>query len=145
MRSVLMGVGPSISSTVSMKSSASFGHWLIAPVANRLRYISLRAAAKNQTGSSKAAQASILMKVLVDTSIWVEHLNNGDPDLRLLLKEGKAVTHEMVIGEIACGSLKERSRTLASMDTIAAIPTMTSRRRSQLSQMTAEIRLNMAR
>ena len=85
------------------------------------------------------------MKVLVDTSIWVEHLNNGDPDLRLLLKEGKAVTHEMVIGEIACGSLKERPKTLASMDTIAAIPTMTSRRRSQLSQMTAEIRLNMAR
>ena len=66
------------------------------------------------------------MKVLVDTSVWVDYLNNDDRNLRSLLEQGNVVTHEMVIGEIACGSLKERPKTLASMDTIAAIPTMTS-------------------
>ena len=67
-----------------------------------------------------------MTKVLVDTSIWVDHLNNDDPNLRSLLEQGSVVTHEMIVGEIACGSLKERAKTLASMDSISTIPKMSS-------------------
>lgn len=46
--------------------------------------------------------------VLVDTSVWVDHLRAGSPTLTRLLSELRVFTHEYVIGEHACGSLKNR-------------------------------------
>jgi hypothetical protein len=51
--------------------------------------------------------------VLVDTSVWVDHLRRGDDGLESLLQDGRVVTHPMVIGELACGALSARRTTLA--------------------------------
>ena len=57
---------------------------------------------------------------LVDTSIWVNHLRQGSPSLKLLLKENWVLTHPWVIGELACGMLKNRAEILALLQ---ALPT----------------------
>jgi predicted nucleic acid-binding protein len=50
--------------------------------------------------------------VLVDTSIWVSHLRDDNPELKELLLEGKVVCHPFVIGELACGNLQKRQEIL---------------------------------
>jgi predicted nucleic acid-binding protein len=51
--------------------------------------------------------------ILVDTSVWVDHLRRGDDQLIALLESAKVATHPFVIGEIACGSLANRPTVLA--------------------------------
>jgi predicted nucleic acid-binding protein len=51
--------------------------------------------------------------VLVDTSVWVAHLRHGNMGLRALLNKGHGVCHPFIIGELACGSLKNRSEILS--------------------------------
>jgi predicted nucleic acid-binding protein len=51
--------------------------------------------------------------VLVDTSIWVSHLREGDDRLATLLGEGIVCCHPFVIGELACGNLKNRMEILS--------------------------------
>jgi predicted nucleic acid-binding protein len=50
--------------------------------------------------------------ILVDTSVWVDHLRRGDAQLVALLESAKVATHPFVIGEIACGSLANRQAIL---------------------------------
>jgi hypothetical protein len=50
--------------------------------------------------------------VLVDTSVWVRHLRDGDPDLERLLADGEVMCHPFIIGELACGNLKNRHEIL---------------------------------
>jgi predicted nucleic acid-binding protein len=50
--------------------------------------------------------------ILVDTSVWVDHLRRGDARLRALLESASVLTHPCVIGEIACGSLADRTMVL---------------------------------
>ena len=50
--------------------------------------------------------------ILVDTSIWVDHLRDGDEQLAGLLERSQVVMHPFIVGEIACGSLAKRSSTL---------------------------------
>jgi predicted nucleic acid-binding protein len=50
--------------------------------------------------------------ILVDTSVWVDHLRGGDAQLAALLDRGVVVMHPFVIGEIACGSLTHRASIL---------------------------------
>jgi predicted nucleic acid-binding protein len=47
--------------------------------------------------------------ILVDTSVWVDHLRSGDSQLADLLENQLVAMHPFVIGEIACGSLKKRA------------------------------------
>lgn len=51
--------------------------------------------------------------MLVDTSVWVEHLRRGDPTLSRLLDRGEVQCHPFIIGELACGSLRRRSEVLS--------------------------------
>lgn len=51
--------------------------------------------------------------VLVDTSIWIDHLNTGHKQLTELLSEGEAAIHPFVIGELACGNLKNRKEIIS--------------------------------
>ena len=51
--------------------------------------------------------------VLVDTSVWVSHLRDGRPDLELLLVNGDVACHPFIVGELACGNLKNRSQILS--------------------------------
>ena len=50
--------------------------------------------------------------ILVDTTIWVEHLRRGLPSLATLLQEGEVLIHPWVIGELACGNLRNRQQVL---------------------------------
>ncbi|WP_256081098.1 VapC toxin family PIN domain ribonuclease [Massilia sp. YIM B04103] len=54
--------------------------------------------------------------VLIDTSVWVDHFRKGNPILKKLLNQDLAFTHQMVIGEIACGTPPEpREQTLSDL------------------------------
>ena len=46
--------------------------------------------------------------ILVDTSVWVDHLRSGDVQLVDLLERANVIMHPFVIGEIACGILRDR-------------------------------------
>ena len=46
--------------------------------------------------------------ILVDTSVWVDHLRAGDAQLAVLLERSAVIMHAMVLGELACGNLKDR-------------------------------------
>jgi len=50
--------------------------------------------------------------ILVDTSVWVDHLRAGAPALAVALEQGAVLTHPFVVGELACGNLKNRSEVL---------------------------------
>ena len=50
--------------------------------------------------------------ILVDTSVWVDHLRRGDPRLVDLLERANVIMHPLVVGEIACGSLHDRESIL---------------------------------
>jgi len=51
--------------------------------------------------------------VLVDTSVWIDHLKNGNHHLESLLDEGEVICHPFIIGELACGHLVNRAPILA--------------------------------
>lgn len=48
--------------------------------------------------------------ILVDTSVWVDHLRHGDATLAQLLTQGQVFIHPMIIGELACGHLQNRKQ-----------------------------------
>lgn len=56
--------------------------------------------------------------VLVDTSVWVAHLRKGNIGLEELLNEGHVVCHPFIVGELACGNLKNRSKILSLLQTL---------------------------
>ncbi len=56
--------------------------------------------------------------ILVDTSIWIDHLRAGDPALAGLLYSETVLTHPFVIGELACGNLKNRAQILGDLRTL---------------------------
>jgi len=57
--------------------------------------------------------------MLVDTSVWVDHLRRGNARLGACLENGEVECHPFVIGELACGSLKQRAELL---ELLAALP-----------------------
>jgi predicted nucleic acid-binding protein len=56
--------------------------------------------------------------VLVDTSVWVKHLRDGETGLDVLLENGEVVCHPFIIGELACGNLKNRREILSLMSAL---------------------------
>lgn len=56
--------------------------------------------------------------VLVDTSVWVEHLRKGHPRLVELLNEGSVLGHPYVIGELSCGNIRNREDVLVLLRAI---------------------------
>jgi hypothetical protein len=60
--------------------------------------------------------------VLVDTSVWVEHLRRGLPELETSLSEGEVVCHPLVIGELACGNLRNRREILSLLGDLPCAP-----------------------
>ena len=63
--------------------------------------------------------------VLVDTSVWISHLRRHDQRLDDLLGLEFIFCHPMVIGEISCGNLKDRSLILSLLEELPqpAVPT----------------------
>jgi predicted nucleic acid-binding protein len=56
--------------------------------------------------------------VLVDTSIWVSHFRTTLGDLAELLCNGEVVCHPFIIGELACGNLKDRASILSLLEAL---------------------------
>jgi len=56
--------------------------------------------------------------VLVDTSVWVEHLRFGNVGLENLLNEGHVVCHLFIVGELACGNFSNRSEILSLLQAL---------------------------
>lgn len=61
--------------------------------------------------------------ILVDTSVWVDHLRRGSVGLDMPLGEGQVLCHPFIIGELACGNLKNRSDILALLQTLPTVRT----------------------
>ena len=58
--------------------------------------------------------------ILVDTSVWVEHLRLGLPRLATLLQKGEVLIHPWVIGELACGNLRNCQQVLELLQGLPA-------------------------
>jgi predicted nucleic acid-binding protein len=56
--------------------------------------------------------------VLVDTSVWVSHFRHGNVDLQKLLHDGEVVSHPFIVGELACGNLKNRHEILTYLQSL---------------------------
>ena len=59
--------------------------------------------------------------ILVDTSVWVDHLRNPEEGLNLLLAANDVLMHPMVIGELACGHLPNRTQALVNLRNLPMI------------------------
>ncbi len=55
------------------------------------------------------------MKTLVDTSVWIEYFKGDADSLDQLLAENNVLMHSIVIGELSCGSFKNRNETLGDL------------------------------
>jgi len=53
--------------------------------------------------------------ILVDTSVWIDHLRSGDEQLTALLNSNQVMGHPFVLGELACGNLQNRAEFLVLM------------------------------
>jgi predicted nucleic acid-binding protein len=60
--------------------------------------------------------------ILVDTSIWIQHLRKGHAPLQRLLERGAVLGHPWVVGELALGHLSRRGELL---DLLRALPAAT--------------------
>jgi predicted nucleic acid-binding protein len=59
--------------------------------------------------------------ILVDTSVWVDHLRSGDNALASLLQSGQVLAHAFVTGEIALGNLRQREKILEALQQLPQI------------------------
>jgi predicted nucleic acid-binding protein len=65
------------------------------------------------------------MRILADTSVWVEHFRRSDSRLVQALSRQQIVIHPIVIGELATGNLRNRTRTLADLQALPRVEEVT--------------------
>jgi predicted nucleic acid-binding protein len=63
--------------------------------------------------------------MLVDTSVWIDHLRHGNPALASALEAGEVWCHPFVQGELACGNLRNRTEILSLLDALPQAPLTT--------------------
>jgi predicted nucleic acid-binding protein len=63
--------------------------------------------------------------ILVDTSVWIDHINASDPMLTTLLAGERVLAHPYVIGEISLGSLRDRDVVLGALLDLPRAPVAT--------------------
>lgn len=56
--------------------------------------------------------------ILIDTSIWIDHFRVGNTHLSTLLDQQQVLIHPMIIGELACGNLKNRTEILSLLQNL---------------------------
>lgn len=59
--------------------------------------------------------------ILVDTSVWIDHLRHGDVELTRLLNTDHVLTHRFVIGELALGNLQNRNTILSTLQNLPQV------------------------
>ncbi len=63
--------------------------------------------------------------ILVDTSVWIDHLRLNDERLARLLGEGQVIAHPFVTGELALGHLHNREAVLSALQNLPQAPVAT--------------------
>ena len=63
--------------------------------------------------------------ILADSSVWINHLIVENPQLVSLLDQDQILIHPMVIGELACGNMRDRSSVMRLLRRLPGIPTAT--------------------
>ena len=59
--------------------------------------------------------------ILVDTSVWIDHLHRTDTRLVALLADAEVCVHPMIVGELALGSLRDRRTVLSLLDELPTL------------------------
>jgi predicted nucleic acid-binding protein len=62
--------------------------------------------------------------MLVDSSVWIDHLRHGDAALTAALEAGQVWMHSFVLGELACGNLRSRAERAQVLGLLQALPPM---------------------
>jgi len=60
--------------------------------------------------------------MLVDTSVWVDHLRRRNTALVGLLEQTQVWTHVFVVGELACGNIAQRDKVLSALSALPHAP-----------------------
>ena len=60
--------------------------------------------------------------ILVDTSVWIDHLRQSDSALVTELEASAVLTHPFIVGEIACGNLSNREQVLTLLQALPQAP-----------------------
>lgn len=60
--------------------------------------------------------------ILVDTSVWINHFREGDKLLEKLLFDGEVICHTHIIGELACGNIKNRKEIISLLQALPMAP-----------------------
>jgi len=63
--------------------------------------------------------------ILVDTSVWIDHLHKAEPSLDAVLARDEVVCHTLVIQELSLGSIKDRRLLLNSLVLLRGCPLLT--------------------
>ena len=63
--------------------------------------------------------------ILVDTSVWIDHLRSGTRPLAAALEQGLVLAHPFIVGELACGNLKNRREVLQLLEELPRAPVAT--------------------
>ena len=63
--------------------------------------------------------------ILVDTSVWINHLRSANTALAESLEGGRVAMHPIVLGELACGNLRNRNEVLELLMSLPAVPVAT--------------------
>ncbi|MDQ3397439.1 MAG: type II toxin-antitoxin system VapC family toxin [Deinococcota bacterium] len=63
--------------------------------------------------------------ILVDTSVWIDHLREGNPLLARALEHARVLMHPFILGELACGNLKNRQEVLGLLNELPRVTTAT--------------------
>jgi predicted nucleic acid-binding protein len=56
--------------------------------------------------------------ILVDTSVWVDHLRAGDQSLAALLNAEMVLTRPFIVAELALGNLRQRTQILDDLSNL---------------------------
>ena len=62
--------------------------------------------------------------ILVDTSVWIDHLHETEPELVGLLAQDEVGSHPMVVEELALGSLKDRTAVISLLSALYRFPSI---------------------
>jgi len=65
------------------------------------------------------------LKLLADSSVWIEHLRKADDELSRALGAKQIYVHQAVIGELACGTLARRAEVLTRLMHLSELPDAT--------------------
>jgi predicted nucleic acid-binding protein len=59
--------------------------------------------------------------ILADTSVWVDHLRNRNPEMERCLGLGQVAMHPFIVAEISLGSLRNRKQRLEDMEALLEV------------------------